>query len=85
MTLRKLINDEKTVERMLHSEFVIGYPAHHYFGAEEMTAELKLREEQHKKSLGKKKTPVRYRTRAQMEEEKEEIAIADELTNIKTQ
>ena len=35
--------------------------------------------------MGKKKTPVRYRTRPQMEEEKEEIAIADELTNIKTQ
>ena len=51
---------------------------------EEMTAELKLREEQHKKTLGKKKMPVRYRTRAQMEEEKEEIAIADELTSIKT-
>ena len=50
-----------------------------------MTAELKLREEQRNKSLGKKKTPVRYRTRAQMEEEKEEIAIADELTSIKTQ
>ena len=48
-----------------------------------MTAELKLRKEQLKKSLGKK-TPVRYRTRAQMEEEKEEIAIADELTSIKT-
>ena len=28
--------------------------------------------------------PVRYRTRAQMEKEKDEIAIADELTNIKT-
>ena len=49
-----------------------------------MTAEIKLREEQHKKTLGKKKMPVRYRTRAQMEEEKEEIAIAGELTSIKT-
>jgi hypothetical protein len=27
---------------------------------------------------------IRYKTRAQMEEEKEELAIADELTNIKT-
>jgi hypothetical protein len=28
------------------------------------------------------KLPVRYRTRAQMEEEKEELAIADELTSL---
>ena len=64
MTLRKLINDRKTVEKMLQTEYVIGQPAHQYFGIEEMTAELKLREEQHKKTLGKKKMPVRYRTRA---------------------
>jgi len=49
-----------------------------------MTAEVKLREEQHKRTLEKRKMPVRYRTRAQIEEEKEEIAIAHELTSIIT-
>ena len=28
------------------------------------------------------KLPVRYRTRSEVEEEKEELAIADELTNL---
>ena len=53
MTLRKLVNDQKTVERMLQTKYVIGQPAHNYFGIEEMTEELKLREEQHKRTLGK--------------------------------
>jgi hypothetical protein len=40
MTLRKLVNDGKTIERMLLSESVITLPAYHYFGEEEMMVEL---------------------------------------------
>jgi hypothetical protein len=40
------------------------------------------RKEQLKKAEHRRKLPVRYRTRAQMEEEKEELAIADELTSV---
>ena len=50
-----------------------------------MMAELTQRKEQLKRSEERRKRPIRYKTRAQMEEEKEELAIADELTNIKTQ
>jgi hypothetical protein len=35
-----------------------------------------------KEKQQKMKLPVRYRTRAQMEEEIEELAIADELTSL---
>ena len=84
MTLRKLVNDGKTIERMLLSESVITKPAYHFFGEEEMTAGSNQRKEQVKRAEEKRKRPIRYKTRAQMEEEKEELAIADELTNIKT-
>jgi hypothetical protein len=50
-----------------------------------MTAESNQRKEQTKRAEERGKRPIRYRTRAQMEEEKEELAIADELSNIKTQ
>ena len=50
-----------------------------------MMVELTQRKEQLKRTEEKRKRPIRYKTRAQMEEEKEELAIADELTNIKTQ
>jgi hypothetical protein len=49
-----------------------------------MMVELTLRKEQLKRTEERRKRPIRYKTRAQMEEEKEELAIADELTNIKT-
>jgi len=40
MTLRKLANDGKTIDKMLLSESVITQPAYHYFGEEEMMVEL---------------------------------------------
>ena len=47
-----------------------------------MEGELSKRQLQLKKSEERRKLPVRYRTRAQMEEEKEELAVADELTSL---
>ena len=40
--------------------------------------------EQRRRAEEKRKLPVRYRTRTQIEEEKEELAIADELTSAQT-
>ena len=48
---------------------------------QEVEEEVVSREQQLRKSDKRRKAPVRYRTRAQMEEEKEELAVADELTN----
>ena len=49
-----------------------------------MKRELSNRQQQLKKAEERRKAPVRYRTRAQMEEEKEELAVADELTSLQT-
>ena len=59
-------------------------PAYHYIGEEEINVELLNREQLLQKAEAKRKLPVRYRTRAQMEEEKEELAVAEELTSLQT-
>ena len=78
------MNSEATIQNMIRTQDVIAQPAYCYFGVEELKQELAARAEKLQGSLQQRKPPVRYRTRAQMEEEKEELAIAEQLDNLQT-
>ena len=45
MALRKLVNHQQTVQKMLESEHMIGEPAYKYFGVEVVNSELQARKE----------------------------------------
>ena len=78
------MNSEATIQNMIRTQDVIAQPAYCYFGVEELKQELAARAEKLQGSSHQRKPPVRYRTRAQMEEEKEELAIAEQLDNLQT-
>jgi hypothetical protein len=43
MTLRKLVNDSVTVQRMMDEEVTIDTPAYQYFGVESLKSEVESR------------------------------------------
>ena len=82
MTLRKLINSNQTICNMIDAQNVIDQPAFSFMKREELQKELSMREDKLRGTAQQRKHPIRYRTRTQMEEEKEELAIAEELDNL---
>jgi hypothetical protein len=84
MTLRKLVNNNETIERIMNEEATIDTPAYQYFGEESLKSKVDDRVEQLKKADYNRRLPVRYRTRTQMEEEIKELEIAEEINTIQT-
>ena len=67
---------------MIDAQNVIDQPAFSFMKREELQKELSMREDKLRGTAQQRKHPIRYRTRTQMEEEKEELAIAEELDNL---
>ena len=84
MTLRKLVNDNGITQRMINAKLTIDSPAYQYFGEDALNNEVESRLQQLKKADYNRRLPVRHRTRTQMEEEKQELEIAEEINNIQT-
>jgi hypothetical protein len=77
--LRRLINLEETRLNMMASERVIDEPAYHYFNNETMMKEVEEWVRRDKERTGPGAVRIRYRTKNQIEEEKEELEIAGQI------
>ena len=82
-TIRELMNLEQTIQEMIDAPYMIKRPAHEYIEHaakdEAITQEIKKTQQ---REIAKHQ-PVKYRTRNQVQEEMEELAIANEFDEIK--
>jgi predicted regulator of amino acid metabolism with ACT domain len=69
---------------MMNAELTIDSPAYQYFGEDALNSEVEIRLQQLKKADYNRRLPVKYRTITQMEEEKQELEIAEEINSIQT-
>jgi hypothetical protein len=77
--LRRLINLEETRLNMIASDRVIDEPAYHYVNNETMMKEVEEWVRREKETTGAGAVGIRYRTKHQIEEEKEELEIAGQI------
>ena len=74
--LRRLVNLEETKTNMMNAERTIGIPAYQYVGFDTMIKEVDECERREKVRTGAGAVRIRYRTKNQIQEEKEELEIA---------
>ena len=77
--MRRLVNLEETRLNMMASERVIDEPAYHYVNNETMMKEVEEWVRREKERTGAGAVRIRYRTKHQIEEEKEELEIAGQI------
>ena len=74
--LRRVVNLEETRVNMMNSERIIGEPAYNYVNRDTMSKEIKEQGRRDKERTGAGAIRIRYRTKNQIDEEKEDLEIA---------
>ena len=64
---------------MMNSERIIGEPAYNYVNRDTMSKEIKEQERRDKERTGAGAIRIRYRTKNQIDEEKEDLEIAGQI------
>jgi len=77
--LRRVVNLEETRVNMMNSERIIGEPAYNYVNCDTMSKEIKEQERRDKERTGAGAIRIRYRTKNQIDEEKEDLEIAGQI------
>ena len=78
------MNMEETAHNMLQAERAIDRPAYEYIWNEAMVKEVKEIERRKEEKMGANAVHIRYRSKNQIQEEKEELAIAGEFDSAKS-
>ena len=77
--LRRVVNLEGTRVNMMNSERIIDEPAYNYVNHDTMSKEVKEQERRDKARTGAGAIRIRYRTKNQIIEEKEDLEIAGQI------